>query len=98
MFDAGVPRLTETELVTELRCRSRAGAEALYDRYAKALWLAIFRLVPEQDAAGELLCETYLAAWRTLESYDETEQTVLAWMMAIARKRALLHLQTKTLL
>ncbi|MEB0260052.1 MULTISPECIES: hypothetical protein [unclassified Mucilaginibacter] len=40
------PRLTDHELLAKVRAQSREDAEALYDRYAKALLLAILRRVP----------------------------------------------------
>jgi hypothetical protein len=42
-------KLSSNELVRPIGLKSRKGAEALYDQYAAALLLAIFRIVPQKE-------------------------------------------------
>jgi RNA polymerase sigma-70 factor (ECF subfamily) len=46
-------------------------------------------LLRQQDAAEDVLQETYLAIWRTAGQYQPGRAPVLVWLMAIARHRAI---------
>ncbi len=80
--------MTDDDLVKLMLSKNRAGAEALYDRYAHVLFLAIIRISPQKHIAESILQQTYAKAWHSFENYAPEKQTVLAWMMSIARNIA----------
>jgi DNA-directed RNA polymerase specialized sigma24 family protein len=83
------PRLNEEELIRLVRTKQRRAAEALYDQYSSALFLAIIRIIPEKDMAYSTLQATYVAAWNTFYTYNaHKDGPLLRWMMAIARNLA----------
>ena len=72
--------------------RARAGDEdafrELTDPYRRELQLHIYRIVGSAQDAEDLLQETLLAAWRSLEQFEE-RASVRAWLYRIATNRAL---------
>jgi RNA polymerase sigma-70 factor (TIGR02960 family) len=72
--------------------RARAGDEdafrELTDPYRRELQLHCYRIVGSAQDAEDLLQETLLAAWRSLEQFEE-RASVRAWLYRIATNRAL---------
>ncbi|MBK7978017.1 MAG: sigma-70 family RNA polymerase sigma factor [Deltaproteobacteria bacterium] len=63
--------------------------DALYDRHASVVFPLLLRIVRTSADAEEVLQETWLQAWRSAASYDAGRGTVLAWLLNMARSRAL---------
>lgn len=61
----------------------------LYDRHAAALLGFVLRIVREPADAEAVLMATFLQAWRTAASFDDSRGSVLAWLAIMARSRAL---------
>lgn len=84
--------LNDPALLPLIRSRSRTGAELLYDQYAKVLSLAIYRMVRQKELTDVILEKTICKIWDTAEHYNEQEQPLLTWMLAIAKGLAKEHL------
>lgn len=80
--------LTDAEVVRLVRLKGRAGAEALYDRYAIALLVAIIRIVPQKEMAEDTLEKTFIKIWNTFDLYSPKNQKLFTWMIRIARDKA----------
>jgi RNA polymerase sigma-70 factor (ECF subfamily) len=63
--------------------------EQLYEQSSALLYALVMRIVGNQDEAAELLQEVYLEAWRKASNYDVTRGTPMAWLVTLARSRAL---------
>ena len=61
----------------------------LYRLTRSRLYAIALALLRQQDAAEDVLQETYLAVWRTAGQYQPGRAPVLVWLMAIARHRAI---------
>ena len=61
----------------------------LYDRHAAALLGFVLRIVREHADAEAVLMATFLQAWRSAASFDDSRGSVLAWLATMARSRAL---------
>lgn len=61
----------------------------LYRRTRGRLYAIALALLRQQDAAEDVLQDTYLAVWRTAGQYQAGRASVLVWLMAIARHRAI---------
>jgi RNA polymerase sigma-70 factor (TIGR02960 family) len=72
--------------------RARAGDEnafrALTDPYRRELQVHVYRIVGSTQDAEDLLQETLLAAWRSLEQF-EGRASLRAWLYRIATNRSL---------
>jgi DNA-directed RNA polymerase specialized sigma24 family protein len=76
------------ELIQLVRARKKAGAEALYDQYAKVLHFAVFRIVPQEELADELLEKVFVEIWDNFGLYNEQDLPLLSWMLAITKSLA----------
>lgn len=84
-----------TELERDRRCLERVAARdpaalaELYDRYSDLLYSLAARIVGAGADAEEVLQDTWVQAWRNASTYDATRGAVGAWLVTIARSRAL---------
>jgi RNA polymerase sigma-70 factor (ECF subfamily) len=61
----------------------------LYDRHAKNLFRAALTRLGDRGLAEEVLQDTFLALWNRAELFDRRQGSVIAWLSAIARNRAI---------
>lgn len=76
-------------------CMSRMAAgdtralEELYDRHAPMLYGLVLRIVGRVSDAEEVLQDAWLQAWRRAGTWDPARGTVVAWLVTLARSRAI---------
>jgi len=61
----------------------------LYDSTSRLVFSLILRIVGDRSNAEEVLLDVYTQAWRQAGSYDRSRGAPLAWLMTIARSRAI---------
>lgn len=61
----------------------------LYARTSAHLFALLLRMLQRRDWAEEALQDCYVRIWQRSESYDAERGTPMAWLMTIARYRAL---------
>lgn len=82
-------RSTETLLARSGRGDTAAFAE-LYDLVAPRVFGMVTRLVHDPGTAERVACDAFLETWRRAASYDPSTSSAVSWVMAIARRTALL--------
>ncbi|MBK0377738.1 RNA polymerase sigma factor [Mucilaginibacter segetis] len=87
--------LTEAEIVTAIKTKSRTGAEALYDMYARTLFYSIIRIVKTREVAEDVLQKVFLKIWNSFNLYDPEKGRLYTWMINIARNMAMDELRSK---
>lgn len=88
-------QLAEADLVSALLRKERFAIEVLYDMYSAALYGIIVRIVPEQEAAEDLLQEVFVKIWNSFSGYDADRGRLFTWMANIARNLAIDRLRSK---
>ena len=79
----------------DLSCieRMRAGdtraLEELYDRHSPMLYSLVLRILGRAPDAEEVLQETWMQAWRGAARFDRGRGSVAAWLLTLARSRAI---------
>jgi len=63
--------------------------EELYDRYNDFLYSLVRRIVSAAAEAEDVMQEAWLSAWRRASTYDPARGSVAAWLVTIARSRAI---------
>jgi len=63
--------------------------EELYDRYTPLLYPVALRILRRAADAEDTLQEAWLQVWRRAVTYDPRRGTVAAWLLTVARTRAL---------
>lgn len=67
----------------------------IYDRHADLLFASVVRLLGDRDTAAEIVQDSFLALWRRAHLYDSTAGSLIGWLLAIARNRAIDHLRAQ---
>lgn len=80
--------LDEFALVRRVVDGSEPALAALYDRHAGAIYAAAYRLTGDRQTTEEVVQETFLALWDRADAYDPGIGPLVAWLLAIARNRA----------
>jgi len=81
-----------------LRCaRSEAAAlSKLYDESCAVVFAVAVRMVGNEADAEEVTLDTYTQLWRTASGYDPERGSVSAWLVTMARSRAIDKLRSRT--
>ena len=90
----GAPRAVPAEsawvaLVHAVARGDQLALHALYERANRPVFTLALRMTGDRGAAEELTLDVFLQAWRQAGRYTPTDGTVLAWIMNLARSRAI---------
>jgi RNA polymerase sigma-70 factor (ECF subfamily) len=86
---------TEAELIEGLKAHNEAVYGYLYDQYSKALFNIILQLIPQTEAAEDVLQEVFLKIWQNIHSYDSSKGRLFTWMLNITRNHAIDRIRSK---
>jgi RNA polymerase sigma-70 factor (ECF subfamily) len=67
---------------------------ALYDRTAAQINGLAMRILGDREQAEEVTGDVFLQAWRVAASYDPSRGSPLAWLLTLARSRAIDRLRS----
>lgn len=87
--------LQEEELVLALKNQKSLGMKALVDMYSNTLLGVILRIVPRPDIAEDIVQETFIKIWYSVDRYDSSKGRLFTWMINIARNQAIDMLRSK---
>lgn len=82
------------ELVARVMQRDQAAMAQLYDLTSGQVFGLCIRILRDRDAAEEAALDAYLQVWSRTASYDAQRGTFLAWLLTLARSRALDRLRS----
>ena len=83
---------TERDWVALVRAVARGdqtALHALFERTYRPVFTLIMRLRPDRETAEALTLDVFVEIWRRALVYDPAQGTVLAWIMNLARARAI---------
>lgn len=83
---AAVP--TDADLMALVAAGDQRAFAAVYDRHARAVYGAVVRYLRDPEAAEDIVQETYLAVWTKADGYSPEAGSLIGWLLAIARHRA----------
>jgi RNA polymerase sigma-70 factor (ECF subfamily) len=79
----------EAELVELLRQKNRKGFGQLYDNYGSALYGVILKIVKIEEVAQDVLQDSFVKIWKSMDSYSREKGTLFTWILNIARNTAI---------
>ncbi len=84
---------TEASALLSLIARMAQGDEqamsALYDATISRVYSLVRRFTPDDASAQDVTQEVYLQAWQQAKRFDRTRGVAMAWLLNLARSRAL---------
>src|SRR5262249_7397751 len=86
----------DIELIDRVVARDAAAIGDLYDRHSRLLYGLILRIVRDRAEAEELLQEVFVQVWTRADTSDVKRGTPIAWLVRIARNRAIDRLRANT--
>jgi RNA polymerase sigma-70 factor, ECF subfamily len=76
-------------LLQRIVARDESAVAELYDRHSRAVYSLILRILRTPSDAEEVLQEVFVRVWTRADTYDERLGSPAAWLMRIARNRAI---------
>lgn len=66
-----------------------------YDRHSSFLFGSVSRFLGDREAAAEVVQDAFLTLWRRARQFDARSGSLLTWLLAIARNRAIDRLRAE---
>ncbi len=76
-------------LVRRIAMGDESAFALAYDRHAGHLYGSIVRFLGDREAAAEVVQDVFMALWRRASQFDATAGSLSAWLLGIARNRAI---------
>jgi RNA polymerase sigma-70 factor (ECF subfamily) len=83
------------EWIARMACGDESGMGLLYDGTLGHVYGLALRVTRDEDAAEDVVAETFLQAWQQAGRFDSARGTPLAWLLNMARSRALDYLRRR---
>jgi RNA polymerase sigma-70 factor (ECF subfamily) len=83
----------DSALIERMMAGDEAALSTLYDRYSPMLFGMLMCVLKDRQVAEEVLQDLFLQLWRNAGRFDATRGSLPAWLMVIARNRAISRLR-----
>ena len=84
----------DPDLAERLKRRDPQAMADLYDRYGRAAYSLIFRIVRDAEMAEDLVQETFIRVWSRAQAFDSARGALGGWLLAVARNRAIDYIRS----
>lgn len=81
--------IDDKALIKRLQIKDEKALSILYDNYSRAIYGVIIRMCKDEDAAKNLLQDTFMTIWDKSSSYDFEKGRFYTWAYQIARNKTL---------
>src|SRR5947207_2887669 len=85
----------DEDLVGRLLERDERALERLYDRYGRATYSLVLKMLRDPARAEEVSQEVFLKLWRRPESYVAGRGAFATWLLSVAHHRAIDELRAR---
>jgi RNA polymerase sigma-70 factor (ECF subfamily) len=89
MADAKQTEHEDQELIRRIAAKDADALDSFYKRYNRIAFTLVFRIVVNRDDAEDVLVEVFWQVWQQATRYDPSRGKPIAWLLTIARTRAL---------
>jgi len=81
-------------LISAVAAGDQSALAELYDVSSPVAFSLVLRIVGDRAVAEEVTLDVYTQVWRQATAYDSSRGTLLAWLLTIARTRAIDRLRS----
>ncbi len=82
-------------LLGEIASGDTLAFERFYDQHSSTIYGLLLKITSDVSDASDLLQETFLQVWQKASHYDSARGSELAWLITIARSRAIDRLRSR---
>jgi RNA polymerase sigma factor (sigma-70 family) len=86
----------EDKFVRDLQDRNNVSFRRLYHLYASPLLGIILRVVPAREIAEDILQDSFVKIWKSIDTFDPEKGKLFTWMARLARNSAIDYKRGKT--
>lgn len=94
--DSGLRELADEDLMSLAQRGDLEAFELLYERHKRIAYSLARRIVGGDGNADDVVQETFISVWRSIERYDAKRASVRTWLMRIVHRRAIDQLRAQT--
>lgn len=87
--------MDEDRIIADVKSGNAEAFRGLVERYQRPVFRMVANLVGDEHAAEDLTQEVFLAAYRSLRSFDPDRSRFSTWLFTIARNRSVNHLRDR---
>jgi RNA polymerase sigma-70 factor (ECF subfamily) len=87
--------LDDAALAARIASGDEAAFVVAYDRHASFVFSSVARFLGDRETAGEVVQDAFVTLWRRARQFDAGSGSLLTWLLAIARHRAIDRLRAE---
>jgi RNA polymerase sigma-70 factor, ECF subfamily len=85
----------DARLVARIAAGEEAAFVIAYDRHSSYVFGSVARFLGDREAAAEVVQDAFVTLWRRARQFDARSGSLLTWLLAIARHRAIDRLRAE---
>jgi RNA polymerase sigma factor (sigma-70 family) len=86
----------EINFIRDLQDRNNLSFRRLYHLYSSPLLGIILRIVPAREIAEDILQDSFVKIWKSIDTFDPEKGKLFTWMARLARNSAIDYTRGKT--
>ena len=94
MSDAERAEQEDRQLIQRMAAKDAPALDAFYRRYNRLAFALVLRIVGNQADAEDVLTDVFWQVWQQSSRYDASRGKPVAWLLTIARTRAIDRLRS----
>jgi RNA polymerase sigma-70 factor, ECF subfamily len=95
LIDSEDAELDDARLVARIAAGDESAFVIAYDRHSGFVFGSVARFLGDREASAEVVQDAFVTLWRRARQFDARSGSLLTWLLAIARHRAIDRLRAE---